>query len=69
MGSCRPAGVCTPAGATTLIVALGIVSRPTHLVLIEIAVVLLVALAFGINRFAGIDYPLWRSLGERDGGD
>jgi CBS domain-containing membrane protein len=48
-----------PAGATTLIVALGIISQPKELVVIEIAVVLLTAQAFVINRIAGIPYPLW----------
>jgi CBS domain-containing membrane protein len=48
-----------PAGATTLIVALGIVTRPFHLVVIEVAVALLTVQAIVINRLAGIDYPLW----------
>ena len=48
-----------PAGATTLIVALGIISHPRELVVIEVAVVLLTAQAFVINRIAGIPYPLW----------
>jgi CBS-domain-containing membrane protein len=48
-----------PAGATTLIVSLGIVTRPTHLVVIEAAVALLTLQAIAINRLAGIDYPLW----------
>jgi CBS-domain-containing membrane protein len=48
-----------PAGATTLIVSLGIVTRPLHLVVIEVAVALLVVQAIVINRLAGIDYPLW----------
>ena len=48
-----------PAGATTLIVALGIVTRPFHLVVIEVAVALLTVQAIAINRLAGIDYPLW----------
>lgn len=48
-----------PAGATTLIVALGIVTRPFHLVVIEVAVALLTVQAIVINRIAGIDYPLW----------
>jgi CBS domain-containing membrane protein len=42
-----------PAGATTLIVALGFITRPYHLLIVEAAVVALVALALGINRFAG----------------
>ncbi len=53
-----------PAGATTLIVSLGIVSRPFHLVLIEVAVSLLVLQAILINRLAGFRYPLWRTRGD-----
>lgn len=48
-----------PAGATTLIISLGIVTKPSYLLVIEIAVVLLVAQAIVINRLAGLDYPLW----------
>ncbi|MEO6418551.1 MAG: HPP family protein [Polyangiaceae bacterium] len=48
-----------PAGATTLIVSLGIVTKPSYLVLIEVAVVLLTLQGFAINRLAGLDYPLW----------
>ena len=51
-----------PAGATTLIVALGIISQPKELLVIEIAVILLTAQAFVINRIAGIPYPLWRTV-------
>ncbi len=50
-----------PAGATTLIVALGIISQPRELIVIEIAVILLTAQAFVINRIAGVNYPLWRN--------
>jgi CBS-domain-containing membrane protein len=49
-----------PAGATTLIVSLGIISRPQDLVIIEVAVVLLTLQALLINRLAGLPYPLWR---------
>jgi CBS-domain-containing membrane protein len=48
-----------PAGATTLIVSLGIISQPKELVIIELAVLLLTAQAFAINRLAGFPYPLW----------
>jgi CBS domain-containing membrane protein len=48
-----------PAGATTLIIALGIVTKPFNLLIIEVAVVILVLQAIVINRFAGLDYPLW----------
>ena len=52
-----------PAGATTLIVALGIIYQPKEMIVIEIAVVLLTAQAFIINRMAGIYYPLWLTSG------
>ena len=48
-----------PAGATTLIISLGIVTRPAYLIIIEIAVALLVLQAILINRLAGLDYPFW----------
>jgi hypothetical protein len=51
--------VHAPAGATTLIVALGIITTPAHLGIIELAVALLVLQALAVNRLAGIDYPLW----------
>jgi CBS-domain-containing membrane protein len=48
-----------PAGATTLIISLGIVTRPSYLLVIEVAVAILTLQAIAINRAAGIDYPLW----------
>ena len=48
-----------PAGATTLIISLGIITRPFFLLVIEIAVAFLAIQAICINRLAGIDYPLW----------
>lgn len=48
-----------PAGATTLIVSLGIITQPYHLLIIELAVALLVLQAVLINRAAGLEYPLW----------
>jgi CBS-domain-containing membrane protein len=48
-----------PAGATTLIVSLGIFREPHQLFILMIAVTLLVAQGFVINRLAGIDYPIW----------
>jgi len=50
-----------PAGATTLIVSLGIISKPRELVIIEVAVFLLVAQALMINRLAGLPYPFWNA--------
>ena len=51
--------VHAPAAATALIVALGIITTPAHLGIIELAVALLVLQALAVNRLAGIDYPLW----------
>ena len=48
-----------PAGATTLTVSLGVISKPSELAIIEVAVFLLVAQAVAINRLAGLPYPLW----------
>lgn len=48
-----------PAGATTLIVSLGILREPEQLLVLMLAVVLLVIQGFAINRLAGIDYPIW----------
>lgn len=55
-----------PAGATTLIVSLGIIARPRELVIIEIAVFLLAAQALLINRLAGLQYPLWSTVSRPD---
>lgn len=48
-----------PAGATTLIVSLGMLSTPYYLLIIEIAVVLLTVQAWAFNRLAGVPYPIW----------
>lgn len=48
-----------PAGATTLIISLGILREPADLVVLMVAVALLVAQAYVINRAAGIPYPRW----------
>lgn len=49
-----------PAGATTLIVSLEIISKPKELVIIEAAVFILVVQALVINRLAGLSYPIWK---------
>jgi CBS-domain-containing membrane protein len=48
-----------PAGATTLIVSLGILKTPFQLSVLMLAVVILTVQGFVINRAAGIDYPIW----------
>src|SRR5947207_11301500 len=55
-----------PAGATTLIISLGILTKPEQLLLLMVAVVLLTVQAFVINRLAGINYPLWNPIKEAD---
>ena len=50
-----------PAGATTLIVSLGILSKPSQLAFLMLAVLVLVVQGVVINRLAGIDYPLWKT--------
>jgi CBS-domain-containing membrane protein len=49
-----------PAGATTLIISLGILTSPSQLAVLMLAVVLLTVQGYVINRVAGIDYPAWR---------
>lgn len=49
-----------PAGATTLIVSLGILREPDQLLILMVAVVVLTAQGWVINRLAGIDYPVWQ---------
>lgn len=48
-----------PAGATTLIVSLGILREPEQLAVLMVAVALLVLQGLAINRVAGIPYPVW----------
>ena len=49
-----------PAGATTLIVSLGIISKPKELVIIEIAVFPLVGKPSSSIAWRGLPYPLWK---------
>jgi CBS-domain-containing membrane protein len=53
-----------PAGATTLIISLGLLTKPWQLLLLMIAVILLTLQALAINRLAGIPYPLWNPIRE-----
>jgi CBS-domain-containing membrane protein len=48
-----------PAGATTLIVSLGLITSIPKLVVLMLAVLLLVIQGFAINRAAGVPYPIW----------
>jgi len=51
-----------PAGATTLIISLGILTKPWQLLLLMGAVILLTIQAIVINRLAGVPYPLWNPI-------
>jgi CBS-domain-containing membrane protein len=48
-----------PAGATTLIVSLGLMAHFWQIPVLMAAVVLLTLQGFAINRLAGIAYPIW----------
>ncbi len=48
-----------PAGATTLIVSLGLLTAPAELLAIAVGVVLVTVLGVAINRLLGVRQPLW----------
>lgn len=48
-----------PAGATTLIISLGILRTFDQIIVLMVAVVLLTCQALVINRLAGLPYPRW----------
>ena len=50
-----------PAGATTLIISLGLMPHLWQIPVLMGAVLLLTGQAFVINRLAGIPYPYWRA--------
>jgi CBS domain-containing membrane protein len=50
-----------PAGATTLIVSLGILTRPLYLAMIEVAVFILIVQASFVHRLARLPYPIWKA--------
>lgn len=57
-----------PAGATTLIISLGILRTFEQVSILMIAVILLTIQALVINRFAGLPYPLWSAPSESQKG-
>lgn len=48
-----------PAGATTMIVSLGLMTTPSDLIALMLAVTLLLLFGKGIHHLAGIPYPWW----------
>lgn len=50
-----------PSGATTLLVSLGVLSRPPQLAAVAVGVLLVVGVGWLLNRAAGAPVPLWSS--------
>jgi CBS domain-containing membrane protein len=57
--------VHSPAGSTTLIISLGIITRPIYLLGIEAAVAVIVLYAIIVHRLRGVAFPLWSARPER----
>ncbi|KZB79690.1 HPP family protein [Amycolatopsis regifaucium] len=53
-----------PAGATTLIIALGLLHTPSQILAVLIGVLLIALLAVLINKLFGVPYPWWRGVAE-----
>lgn len=51
-----------PAGATTLIISLGLLTTPAQVGSLAAGVVLITAAAWLTNRLLGVPMPLWRAL-------
>jgi CBS domain-containing membrane protein len=50
-----------PAAATTLIVSLGMITKPSQLIILWVAVLAVTVEAFLTNRLVGVHYPLWKA--------
>lgn len=53
-----------PAGATTLIVAAGLITAPVQLAVLLLAVLVMIGQAILINRSLGVPFPLWSPRGD-----
>lgn len=49
-----------PAGATTLIISLGLLSTPAQVASLAAGIVLVTMAAWGMNRLLGVPMPIWR---------
>lgn len=56
-----------PAGATTLIISLGIINTAPEIGIMMLAVILLVAIGWACNNLIGIRYPVWNISAARRG--
>lgn len=54
-----------PAGATALIVALGLMPNISQIPILMAGVLILLVHAFVVNRLAGLRYPVWASAGPK----
>ena len=52
-----------PAGATVLIVSLGLLTKPSEMAMIVVGVAILTVAGWAINRALGVPVPLWASRG------
>ena len=52
-----------PAGATTIIVASGLLDEPRQLVAVVVGVLIVTVAGFCLNRAMGVPAPVWRALG------
>ena len=48
-----------PAGATALVISLGVFTKLYQLPIMEMAVIILTLQAIIVNKLAGVDYPTW----------
>ena len=48
-----------PAGATVLIVSLGLLQRPSELLVVAAGVAILTVVGWAINRMPGVPMPVW----------
>ena len=48
-----------PAGATVLIVSLGLLPKPSEMAMIMVGVVILTVAGWALNRAFGVPVPLW----------
>ena len=58
-----------PAGASTLIVSLGLLTTNRQLLMMAASVVLVAAAGWALNRLTGVRVPLWRKPGDRPPSD
>lgn len=55
-----------PAGATTLIIALGLLHTVSQVIAVLVGVVLIASLAVLVNKLFGVPYPWWRAPAVRE---